>query len=376
MAEVYRARDTLLGREVALKVFRDTSTESTFDARQQAEIGLLARLDHPGLVTIFDAGSGVLDGATRAFLVIELVRGPSLADRLAGGPLPPTQAALIGTQVAESLAYIHEAGVVHRDVKPANILLPGDARSGTTQPWAKLTDFGIARLVDEARLTATGMLLGTPSYLSPEQATGTVLGPPTDVYALGLVLLECLTGERVFPGTVLESVAARLHHDPVVPAALGPWWVDLLTSMTAREPASRLTALEASAALRHLIAVPDPTRVLGATAAPTSAPAPVRRTATTEAAATQVLPGLPGPTQTLTLPPEPAAVGQTLAGPALAGRRRTVALVLAAVVLGAVLAVVIAVSGGDAQPDPAPSYPAVPGQLGEHLEHLQESVTP
>ena len=425
MADVYRARDTLLGRDVALKVFRDSSTESTFDARQQAEIGLLARLNHPGLVMIFDAGTGVLDGAARAFLVIELVQGPSLADRLGGGPLPPTQTALVGTQVAESLAYIHEAGIVHRDVKPANILLPGDTRSGATEAWAKLTDFGIARLVDEARLTSTGTLLGTPSYLSPEQATGTVLGPPTDVYALGLVLLECLTGERVFPGTVLESVAARLDHDPVVPAELGPVWVALLTSMTTREPASRPTAIEASAELRRLVAVPDPTRALVAFSIPSAA---TRSTAARRPGdATQLLTGLPA--GTLTFPPGPRSAPSPaatqiltggvpstrgLAGPpavtpigrpagtsgpafrvprtarvprarrAVAARvdrlwsskHRNVVLGTLALVIGVVVALLVGLSGGGAALDPAPSYPAVPGQLGVNLERLQESVTP
>jgi serine/threonine protein kinase len=268
MADVFLARDTLLGREVAVKVFRAAVTEERFDERQRAEIALLARLNHPGLVTLFDAGSGVFgDGAHRAFLVLELVPGLSLADRLRRGLLPAAQAAVVGAQVAESLGYIHAAGVVHRDVKPANILLPA-VGTGATESWTKLADFGIARLVEDAHLTSTGLLLGTPGYLSPEQATGVSPGPPTDVYALGLVLLECRTGARAYPGSGLESATARLHRDPDIPAGLGSSWTRLLAAMTARDVDARPTAIEASRELRAMDTPPAATRVLPIAAAP------------------------------------------------------------------------------------------------------------
>lgn len=359
MAEVYLARDTLLGREVAIKVFRATVTDEQFDARQRAEISLLARLNHPGLVTVFDAGSGVFPGGLhRAYLVLELAGGPSLGDRLAQGTLPPAQTAIVGAQVAESLAYIHEAGVVHRDVKPANILLPGVERTGATEPWTKLTDFGIARLVEDAHLTSTGLLLGTPGYLSPEQAMGASPGAPTDVYALGLVVLECRTGARAFPGNALESATARLHRDPDIPASLGTAWTALLRAMTARDAPDRPTAIEAGGALRELVATPEPTRAMPAMALATPSLPP----------ATPSMPSADdGATQVVTVAPRPPA-----------GPRRRTELVVAAAVVTAVVGGGLWLGSADrgSTPTPAPSYPTVPGQLGENLQRLQRTVNP
>ena len=143
--------------------------------------------------------------------------------------------------------------MIHRDVKPANILL--DSAVADSVPFAsKLTDFGIARVVDSTHYTEAGFTIGTANYLSPEQALSAEVGTPTDVYSLGLVLLECLTGELAYPGSGIEAALARLNRQPEIPADLGPGWQRLLTAATERDPANRPTAAELSAELRALSA--------------------------------------------------------------------------------------------------------------------------
>ncbi len=241
---VYRALDTRLDRPVAVKVLNgggggDGGGDSDgAEARFAAEVRTLARFAHPNLVRLLDAGE--LDG--RACLVMDLVDGPTLARRLASGPLQPDVAASVGAGVASALAYVHGEGIVHRDVKPANVLLGRDQVT-------RLADFGIARLVDTTGLTATGFVLGTPAYLAPEQVQGGDVGREVDVYALGLVLVECLTGRRAFEGTPAELTAARLHRAPDLPPGLEPQLSELLSAMTARDPGDRPTAAEVVDAL-------------------------------------------------------------------------------------------------------------------------------
>ena len=254
MATVYRGQDEVLGRHVAVKLFRASAVDPDDVGRQETEMRLLASLSHPGLVTLFDAGkddAGRDDGAAgepRAFLVMELVDGPDLRKRLREGPaLPAANAAHVGAELAGALAYIHARGVIHRDVKPANILLPGTLDG--MPPRAQLTDFGIARVLDGARLTATGATLGTANYLSPEQASGSSATASSDIYSLGLVLLECLTGRVEFSGSAVESAVARLSRDPAVPDDLDSGWRHLLRGMTARDPADRPDAASVAAEL-------------------------------------------------------------------------------------------------------------------------------
>ncbi|HEX6516050.1 MAG TPA: protein kinase [Nocardioidaceae bacterium] len=242
MADVYRATDRRLSRPVAVKQLRDVTSSPAEQARFTAEARTLSRLNHPGLVTVLDAG--VDDD--RPFLVMDLVPGPTLADRCCDGPLPPEEVADVGAQVADALAFAHEAGVVHRDVKPANVLLGGDGR-------VRLADFGIARVIgDSTRHTGTGLTIGTAAYLSPEQVRGTEVGPAADVYALGLVLLECLTGTCAYSGPPVEAALARLTRPVAIPEALPPAWRRLLREMTAAEPAQRPTATQTAASLRSL----------------------------------------------------------------------------------------------------------------------------
>jgi serine/threonine protein kinase len=243
MASVYRAVDEQLGREVAVKLFRMGPVDHGERARAEAEIQVLAGLRSPNLVTLFDAA---LDDDGDSFLVMELVPGSDLATRLREGPLDPTTTARVGAQVAEGLAAVHAQGIVHRDVKPANVLLEQDGEH------VKLADFGIALLRDAARVTGTGTVIGTAAYLAPEQVLGQVVTGKADVYALGLMLLEALTGKQAFPGSAVEAATARLARAPEIDQHLPTAWRTLLHVMTAQHPEDRPSAAEAAARLRAL----------------------------------------------------------------------------------------------------------------------------
>ncbi|WP_328856558.1 serine/threonine protein kinase [Williamsia herbipolensis] len=253
MADVYGATDELLGRPVAVKLFRVHPRSVDDRRRVEAEMRTLASLSHPGLISLFDAGTTQdLDGVDVPYLIMELVDGPTLGTHRGDRALPPAAVAQIGRELAEALAYIHAAGVVHRDIKPANILMPSPPVGGREQS-SKLADFGISRVIDAEHLTEHGTTVGTVHYMSPEQATGSsATGPPGDVYALGLLLIECLTGRMVFEGTAVASAMARLHRDPAVPSEFGSAWASLLTDMTARAPADRPTAVSVAARLRDI----------------------------------------------------------------------------------------------------------------------------
>jgi serine/threonine protein kinase len=219
MARVYRARDERLQRDVAIKVFRSGVTEAVVPKRTTREMHIVASLSHPAVVSVLDASD---DARSGAYLVMELVDGDDLGTLLKQGPLAPEQARRIAGDVAAALDALHGRSIVHRDVKPANILVLSAAAAASGGVAAKLTDFGIAQLVDGTRITAPDSILGTAAYLSPEQVRSEPVGPPSDVYALGLVLLECLTGVRAYPGAGVEVAVARLHGRPRSPTPPPP----------------------------------------------------------------------------------------------------------------------------------------------------------
>jgi serine/threonine protein kinase len=263
-AEVYAATDLRLHRRVAVKVFPERMDEVAF-ARFIAEAQLLAGLVHPSLLRVFD----VNPDCEKPYLVTRLLAGQTLRQRLRAGPLPPAEVARIGGHCADALDHVHSRQIVHRDVKPANVLLDDDE--------CVLADFGIARALDAARLTSTGLCVGTAGYLAPEQVRGDAIGPPADVYSLGLVLLECLTGEAEYPGPEVEAALARLGRSPRLPDWLPTGWSALLNAMTATDPADRPSAATCARTLARLAADISATTLVGrpVTSPVTSPVAPV-----------------------------------------------------------------------------------------------------
>jgi serine/threonine-protein kinase len=196
---VYRARHLALKRTVALKMLAAGHSHPADWARFRAEAEAVARLQHPNIVQIHETG----EAGGRPFLALEYVAGGSLAERLAGKPLPPRDAARLVAALAEAMHLAHSRNLVHRDLKPGNVLLAGEADTPAGQCQPKVTDFGLVRQLDaDSGQTVEGVVMGTPSYMAPEQAQGHArsAGPAADVYALGAILYECLTGRPPFEG--------------------------------------------------------------------------------------------------------------------------------------------------------------------------------
>ncbi len=205
MSSVYRARDTLLERPVALKILHEHfESDEEFVERFRREARAVARLSHPNIVGVIDRG----EAGERQFIVFEYVDGENLKEMIdRTGPLPVRRAIELGLDIAQGLSFAHKNGLVHRDVKPQNVLL---ANGGEV----KVTDFGIARSLEVQGVTQTGTVLGTSNYIAPEQASGRPVSPQTDVYSLGVVLYELLTGEVPFPGENFVAVAMKHVHEP------------------------------------------------------------------------------------------------------------------------------------------------------------------
>ncbi|MGV8968576.1 MAG: protein kinase domain-containing protein [Cellulomonas sp.] len=248
MGEVWAAHDVSLARDVAVKVLRDEfAGDAGFLQRFRTEARNSASLQHPNIAALYDYGEQ--DGS--AYLVMELVVGEPMSDLLERQPvLLKRQLLPILSQTARALHAAHVAGVVHRDVKPGNILL---GRSG----HVKITDFGVSRAVDQAPMTATGMVMGTAQYLSPEQAVGRPATPASDLYSLGIVAYEALAGHRPFTGPTAVDIAVAHVNSPVppLPASVEPMLAAFVLQLLSKEPADRpRTASEAARTLDELMA--------------------------------------------------------------------------------------------------------------------------
>jgi serine/threonine-protein kinase len=244
VGEVWRGTDLVLGREVAVKLLRSGYAEHPETlTRFRDEARHAGSLMHPAVAQVYDYGEG-----DPPYLVMELVDGPSLAELLRGQPrLSPVRTLDVVAQAAAGLAAAHATGLVHRDIKPANLLIgPGGI--------VKITDFGIAHAAGSAPLTVTGALVGTPAYLAPERAEGAPATPASDLYSLGVVAYECLSGRQPFHGTPLEmAVAHRLRPLPPLPAGLPAGVAALVADLTAKDAAARPASAEAVAErARHL----------------------------------------------------------------------------------------------------------------------------
>jgi serine/threonine protein kinase len=234
MGEVWLAHDEVLNRDVAVKYLkREYADDDGFRTRFLNEARSAAALLHPGIATVFDFGeSEVEDGLP--YIVMEYVEGRPLSALLADGPLDADRARDLVLQAAEALAVAHAGGLVHRDVKPGNLLVTDD-------DTVKITDFGIARASDGLALTQTGQLVGTPSYISPEQAEGRSATPASDVYALGVVLFECLTGKRPFEADTPVAIALAHVREPVpeLPAEVPTDLAAVTERALAKDPEAR-----------------------------------------------------------------------------------------------------------------------------------------
>lgn len=232
IGEVWRARDLVLERPVAVKVLRsEYAGQPEALARFRAEARRAGSVSHPGIAQIYDYGEA---GPTDApYLVMEFVDGPSLAEVLEAGPLDAASAMDVVAQAAAGLHAAHAAGLVHRDIKPANLVIgPGGQ--------VKITDFGIAHAAGSVPITRTGMVIGTPAYLSPEQVMGDRASPASDLYALGVVGYECLTGAPPYRGAPVEVAAAHQYRPlPELPPSVPAAAASLVAELTTKDPATR-----------------------------------------------------------------------------------------------------------------------------------------
>ena len=301
MAEVFAARDVRLGRTVAIKVLRpELAEDTTARIRFTREAHSVASLNHHAVVAVYDTGEEAQRGETVPYIVMELVEGHTVRELLQGDEPPPVSQALIITAgILEALAYSHRHGIVHRDIKPANVII-------TNTGAVKVMDFGIARALTGATstMTQTGMVMGTPQYLSPEQALGKAVDHRSDLYATGCMLYELLTLRPPFTGdTPLSVVYQHVQDAPVPPSQANsrvPASLDALVLRSlAKEPDDRFQSADEfrahlQHALRTLGSATGPTELLPSAAAAAMAPTVVGRTVGTPPMGTRAMPADPG----------------------------------------------------------------------------------
>ncbi|MEN8653086.1 serine/threonine-protein kinase [Streptomyces sp. 21So2-11] len=329
MGVVWRARDDLLGREVAVKEVRAPAALGGTDgqrlyARLEREAWAAARISHRNVITVYD----VATEEGRPWIVMELVRGLSLSDVLdAEGPMPPQRAARIGVEVLAALRAAHAAGVLHRDVKPGNVLIANDGR-------VVLTDFGIALVEGSSALTMTGELIGSPEFLAPERAMGRRPGPESDLWSLGVLLYAAVEGNSPFrqetPLSTLRAVVDEELPPPRRAGALAP----VLDGLLRKDPAERMPAVEAERLLRIVAA--------GGTPSIRTTPVFPGGYTPTVAASTPSASPMPSPYGAPTPPPQPYPAPSTTTTSTGQGRPRRAALVMAA---GVALLLLLGIGG-------------------------------
>jgi eukaryotic-like serine/threonine-protein kinase len=350
MSNVYKATDLILERTVAVKILAEhLSDDERFVARFRREALAVAKLIHPNIVQVYDTG---VDEA-RHYIVMEYVSGRSGAQILQRhGPVGPEAAAEIGVQACAGLDYAHRRGIIHRDVKPGNLMVTGGPVGGG-EMTVKLTDFGIARAIEQTRITQVGSVVGTAAYLAPEQVRGEEATPATDVYALGVVLYQFLTGRLPYEGSSLAELAVRQQNEtPLPPSTYNDEVPETLGGAVLRalegDPNRRYASAEELASGLRMglegtdvtLPLDEGTAATGVLGGETAATRPLERTAQTEYRPAQSQTRRPAPRVS---PPPPAAPAQPAraAGPRQRSAfSRFVRFVLALVALVAVAAAV------------------------------------
>jgi eukaryotic-like serine/threonine-protein kinase len=391
MGEVWRGTDLVLDRTVAVKLLRpEHAGDADLLTRFRSEARLAGLLSHPNIAQVYDFGEAAQQGP--AYLVMEFVDGPSLAGLLHDGPLEPSRTMDIVAQAARGLAAAHRAGLVHRDVKPGNLLMRDDG-------LVKVSDFGIARAESATPVTRTGMLPGTPGYMAPERGAGAVATPAADLYSLGVVAHQCLTGQPPFQGDGLAVAIAHMEQEmPPLPPSVPAPVARLVSDLTRKDPRARPSSADDVAVraerLRAVLAEPaQATPALGAAVpdrAPATAPGPEDPPPTrpdippvegpaTEGAGLPGPPAGPGPGRLANLRGLPERLAGRLPGigriPGVWARVALAVLALAAIGAAGLAGWMLGVRGPAPQARPSQGPPAA-SRPGHQAPASQQAQTP